>query len=74
MSDPKKIAQLALAAITAEAHDDRAAADEIYDELALEDPQDVARTIVGMTTALLHMVGPEAEPLLRELARWVGQT
>jgi hypothetical protein len=74
MSDAKKLAQLALAAVTAEVHDDRAAADEIYDELALEDPQDVARTIVGMTTALLHMVGPEAEPLLRELAKWIAET
>jgi hypothetical protein len=74
VSDPQSLAQLVLAAVTAELHGDRSSADAIYQELAGEDPEDVARTAVGMTTSLLAMTRPSPEALLQELASWVAET
>ena len=72
MSDPQGLAQLVLAAVTAELHGESAEA--MYDELAAHDAEDVARTTIGMTTSLLAMSGPVSEALLQELAVWVAET
>lgn len=70
----QQIFQTALAAITANVHDDRTSARAAVEQLANDfEARDSIEAACALASLIISMLGMEGESMLQELAKWVAE-